>query len=104
MLIQELPPPPSMEAILTVEATGPVPQFASGYLFVTFWVSGRTEDGQQAKHYVLYMGQPLIPVGARCRLRSEPAQIDIVAGEDSSFREPRPAVVSYECGDISFSS
>lgn len=104
MFIQEPPPPPSLEAILTVEATGPAPEFASGYLFVTFWVTGRTDDGQQARHYVLYMGQPLIPVGARCRLRSELAQIDVVAGEDSSFREPRPAVVSYECGDIRFSS
>ena len=92
------------ETTLTIEAVGPQPEFASGYLFVTFWVTGRTESGRESKHHVLYMGQPLIPVGARCTLRSGLAQIDYVAGETSNFREPQPAVISYDCGDIHFSA
>lgn len=98
------PPDPLTETTVTIEATGPTPKFVSGYLFVTFWVTGRTDDGQTARHYVLYMGQPLLPVGARCTFHSEPAQIDMVGGEESNFREPHPAVVRYECGDIRFSS
>lgn len=100
------PPPPSTETTVTIEARGPTPPFGSGLLFVTFWVNGRNDDGQTARHYVLYMGeaQPLPPVGARCTFHSEPAQIDFVGGETSDFREPHPAVVRYECGDIRFSA
>ena len=96
--------PPPVETRLTVEAVGPRPEFASGYLLVTFRVTGRTDDGQEAKHYVLYMGQPLLEPGARCTFRSTLNQIDHVAGERSVFRSPIPTVVSYDCGDIHFSA
>ena len=103
-LPQEPATPEPAETTLTIEAVGPQPEFDSGYLLVTFWVTGRTESGQESRHYVVYMGQPLIPVGARCTLRSGLTQIDYVAGETSNFREPQPAVISYDCGDIHFSA
>jgi hypothetical protein len=93
-----------VETTLTIEAVGPEPEFTSGYLFVTFWVAGQTDDGRQTKHYVLYMGQNLPRVGARCVFKSTPNQIDYVEGEQVAFREPRPAVTAYECGDVRFSS
>lgn len=103
-LPQESATPEPAETTLTIEAVGPQPEFASGYLFVTFWVSGRNEDGREAKHYVLYMGQPLLEVGARCIFKSTPNQIDYVAGERTDFREPIAVVTAYDCGDIHFAS
>lgn len=103
-LPQEPVAPPPVETTLIIEGVGPEPQFASGYLFVTFWVTGRTDDGRQTKHYVLYAGQSLPEVGARCVFRSTPNQIDYVEGEQAAFREPQPAVTAYDCGDLRFRS
>ncbi|WP_420478181.1 hypothetical protein [Brevundimonas sp. FT23028] len=102
VLPQEPAAPPPVETTLTIEVVGPSPEFGSGYLFVTFWATGRADDGQLTKHYVLYMGQPLPSVGARCVFRSTQNQIDYVEGEQTAFREPRPAVTSYDCGNRRF--
>ena len=103
-LPQEPVVPAPVETTLTIEAVGPTPQIDSGYLFVTFWVTGRTDEGRQTKQYVLYAGQPLPSVGARCVFTSTRNQIDHVAGEQAAFREPVPAVTAYDCDGVRFSS
>lgn len=101
---QEPVAPPPGETTVTIQAVGPKPEFASGYLFVTFWVTGRADDGRETKHYVLYVGQSLPEVGARCTFRSTLNQIDYVAGEQAAVREPVPAVTAYDCDGVRFSS
>ncbi|WP_439472723.1 hypothetical protein [Brevundimonas sp.] len=103
-LPQEPPAASPVETTLTIEAVGPKPEFDSGYLFVTFWATGRTDDGRVAKHYVLYMGQSLPEIGARCTFRSTLDQIDYVAGDQAAFREPVPAVTAYDCDGVRFSN
>jgi hypothetical protein len=103
-LPQEPAAPAPVETTLTIEAVGPRPEMDSGTLFVTFWVTGRADDGRQTKHYVLYAGQSLPEIGARCVFRSTPNQIDYVEGEQAAFREPQPAVTAYDCGDLRFRS